>query len=171
MIQRGKVVLATAILAAISVPSISIPAIAQNADLQQKLAEVKQAAALNAQMLHQYQWTETTQLTLKGDAKPPTQKLCQYGPDGQIQKTAIGAPPPPPSGGRMKQKIVAKKKAEMQDYMSDVKNLLDMYVPPDPQKMQVALSGRQNVAESGGRDAERDFRGLRAAGRQDDAYV
>jgi hypothetical protein len=117
--------------------AFAIPAIAQNADLQQKLAAVKQAAALNAQALHQYQWTETTQLTLKGDPKPQTQNLCQYGPDGKVQKTPIGAPPPPPSGGRLKKKIVAKKKGEMQDYMEDVKGLLAMYLPPDPQKMQV----------------------------------
>jgi hypothetical protein len=115
----------------------AIPVIAQNADLQQKLAAVKQAAAQNAQALHQYQWTETTQLTLKGDPKPQTQNLCQYGPDGQVQKTPIGAPPPAPSGGRLKKKIVAKKKGEMQDYMEDVKGLLAMYLPPDSQKMQV----------------------------------
>ncbi len=38
----------------------------------------------------------------------------------------------------MKQKIIAKKTAEMKDYMQDVKTLLNMYVPPDPQKMQAA---------------------------------
>ena len=116
--------------------AIIAPAIAQNPEIQQKLAAVKQAAAENKQKIRQYQWTETTQLTLKGDAKPPTQNLCQYGPDGKVQKTMIGAPPPPPSGGRMKQKIIAKKKAEMKDYMQDVKAVLAMYVPPDPQKMQ-----------------------------------
>ena len=86
----------------------------------------------------QYQSTETQQLTLKGDAKPPSQNLCQYGPDGKVQKTAIGPPPQEPSGGRMKQKVIAKKKAEMKDYMQDVKAVLSMYVPPDPQKMQAA---------------------------------
>jgi hypothetical protein len=143
---RHKFTLATALLAA-----ITLPAFAQNPDLQQKLAQVKQAAALNSQMLHQYQWTETTQLTLKGEAKPPTQKLCQYGPDGQIQKTPIGAPAPAPSGGRLKQRVVAKKKAEMQDYMTDVKSLLDMYVPPDPGKMQVAYqAGKMSLNPAGG---------------------
>ena len=100
------------------------PTLAQNGELQQKLAAVKQAAAENQQRLRQYQWTETTQVTLKGDAKPSSQKLCQYGPDGQVQKTPIGAPPEQPSGGRMKQRVIAKKKAEMQDYMEDVKGLL-----------------------------------------------
>src|SRR5271170_1554161 len=68
----------------------SVAAIAQNPELQQKLAAVKQAAAENQQRLHQYQWVETRQLTLNGDAKPASQKMCQYGPDGQVEKTPLG---------------------------------------------------------------------------------
>jgi hypothetical protein len=116
----------------------TFPAFAQNSAVQEKLASVKQSMAENTQRLHQYQWTETTQLTLKGDPKPPSEKLCQYGPDGQVQKTPIGPPPEQPSGGRFKQKMIAKKKGEMQDYMGQVKGLLNMYVPPDPQKMEQA---------------------------------
>jgi hypothetical protein len=143
--QRCSLIIAAALLAA------TAPAIAQNGDLQLKLAEVKQAAALNQQALHQYQWTETTQLTLKGDPKPASQKLCQYGPDGQIQKTPIGPPPEQPSGGRLKQRVVAKKKGEMMDYMEDVKGVLAMYVPPDPQKMQQAFqAGKVSLNPAGG---------------------
>jgi hypothetical protein len=111
---------------------------AQGSAVQEKLAAVKQAMAENTQKLHQYQWVETTQLTLKGDQKPPSQNMCQYGPDGKVQKTPISPPPEQPSGGRMKQRIIEKKKEEMQDYMGDVKGLLGMYVPPDPQKMEQA---------------------------------
>lgn len=116
----------------------TVPARPQNAELQQKLAAAKQAAAENKQRLLQYQWTETTQLTLKGEQKPPTQNSCRYGPDGQVQKTPIGPPPQQPSGGRMKQRIIEKKKEEMKDYMQDVKGVLAMYVPPDPQRMEQA---------------------------------
>jgi hypothetical protein len=116
----------------------ALSALPQNAELQQKLAAAKQAAAENKQRLLQYHWIETTQLTLKGDQKPPSQSSCKYGPDGQVQKTPIGSPPQQPSGGRMKQKIVEKKKEEMKDYMQGVKSVLAMYVPPDPQRMQQA---------------------------------
>jgi hypothetical protein len=129
--------------------SIIAPAIAQTgagAELQQKLAAVKQSVAENQQKLHQYQWKETTQLTLKGDPKPPSQSACRYGSDGKVQKTPLSAPPPPPSGGRMKQKVIANKKEEMKDYMGQVKNLLGMYVPPDPQRMQQAFqSGKVSL--------------------------
>jgi hypothetical protein len=132
------VISAAALLAA-------VPALPQNPELQEKLAAVKAVAAENKQMLHQYQWIETTQLTLKGDQKPPTENSCQYGPDGQVQKTPIGPPPEQPSGGRMKERIIEKKKAEMKDYMQDVKAVLAMYVPPDPQRMQQAYQAG-NVA-------------------------
>jgi hypothetical protein len=131
--------------------AVAMPALAQSPELQQKLAAVKQVIAINKQSLQTYQWIETTQMTLDGDPKPQTQNLCQYGPGGQVQKTPIGAPPPPPSGGRLKQRIIEKKKAEMQDYMTEVKGLLSMYVPPDPQKMQQAYgSGNAFLNPQGG---------------------
>jgi hypothetical protein len=72
--------------------------------------------------------------------------MCQYGPDGKVQKTPLGPPPAPPSGGRMKQRIIANKKEEMQDYMGQVKSLLALYVPPDPQRMQQAFqSGKASL--------------------------
>jgi hypothetical protein len=124
---------------------------AQNSDMQQKFAAVKQSAAENQQKLHQYQWVETTELTLKGEPKPPRQSLCHYGPDGTVQKTPMGPPPEPPSGGRLKRHVVEKKTEEMQDYMGDVKSLLSMYVPPDPQRMQQAYqAGKFSLNPSGG---------------------
>ena len=139
--------LATTILAAI------VPAIGQTGggELQQKLAAVKQSTAENQQKLHQYQWTETTQLTLKGDAKPPTQSMCQYGPDGKVQKTPLGPPPQAPSGGRIKQRIIEKKKGEMKDYMGQVKTLLNLYLPPDPQRIQqAAQAGKVSLNATAG---------------------
>jgi outer membrane lipoprotein-sorting protein len=137
---QRTLLLAAAILTAV------VPAIAQaggeaGAAVQEKLAAVKQSTAENQQKLHGYQWTETTQLALKGDPKPPSQASCMYGPDGKVQKTPLTAPPPPPSGGRMKQKVIANKKEEMKDYMGQVKVLLAKYVPPDPQSMQQAFQG------------------------------
>jgi len=141
--NKRTLLIAAAMLAA------TVPAIAQagaGADLQQKLAAVKQSLAENQQKLHQYQWKETTQLTLKGDPKPPSQSACQYGPDGKVQKTPLTAPPAPPSGGRMKQKVIANKKEEMKDYMGQVKALLAKYVPPNPQSMQQAFqSGKASL--------------------------
>ena len=136
----GKATLLTAAVMLASVLSVTAIAIAQPSPaVQQKLAAIKQSIAENQAKLRQYQWTETRQLTLNGDAKPPSQFLCQYGPSGTVQKTPMSPPPPPPSGGRVKQRIIEKKTAEMKDYMGQVQTLLALYVPPDPQKMQQAF--------------------------------
>jgi hypothetical protein len=125
----------------------AVHAMAQSAVQQ----AVQQAAAENKQKLLQYQWIETSQLTLNGDAKPPTQNLCRYGPDGQVQKTPLGPPPPAPSGGRLKQRVIEKKTAEIKDYMGDVKGLISAYVPPDPQKLQQAFAaGKVSLNPAGG---------------------
>ena len=131
--------------------SVSIAALAQagGAELQQKLAALKQSAAANQQRLHKYQWTEVQQVTYKGDTKPQQQFMCQYGPDGKVQKFPMG-PQQQPSGGKLKQRMVEKKKDEMAQYMGQVKSLLAMYVPPNPQKMQQAMQAH-NVSLS--RDA------------------
>lgn len=148
--QTGLLLTAAVLLASL-LPATAHAGGQGNPDLQQKLAAVKQSVAENQQKLRQYQWTETTQLTLNGDAKPPSQSMCQYGPDGTVQKTPLTPPPPPPSGGRMKQRVIAKKTGEMKDYMGQVKTLLALYVPPNPQKMQQAFqSGKASLTPSPG---------------------
>jgi hypothetical protein len=133
----------TAILA-VAVLGAAVLTVAQPpAGVQEKVAALKQSVAENQQKLHQYKWIETTQLTLKGDAKPASQSMCMYGPDGTVQKTPMSAPPPPPSGRRLKQKIVADKTAEMKDYMGQVKTLLALYVPPNGQKLQAAFEAKK----------------------------
>jgi hypothetical protein len=54
-----------------------------------------------------------------------------------------------PSGGRLKQRIIEKKEAEK--YLEEVKGVLSMYVPPDPQKMQAAYqAGKAFLNPAGG---------------------
>jgi len=91
-----------------------------NPELQQKFAALKQSAAANQQKLHKYQWTEIRQVTYKGDQKPQQQFMCQYGPDGKVQKFPMG-PQQQPSGGKFKQRMIEKKKDEMEQYMGQVK--------------------------------------------------
>ncbi len=80
--RRSALLIVSTMLAAVA------PAIAQNsggagAELQQKLAAVKQSLAENQKKLHQYQWTETQQLTLKGEPKAPSQSVASMGRTGR----------------------------------------------------------------------------------------
>src|SRR5437763_1633186 len=94
---------------------------------EQKVAALKQSIAKNQSELKQYAWTETTQISLKGEVKKQEQKQCQYGPDGKVQKTPLQGANQPPSeqggGGRRrgngarKKAVVEKKVGEMKEYM------------------------------------------------------
>ena len=154
--------------------ALALPSFAQTGgggELQQKLAAVKQSVAQNQQRLHQYQWVESQQLTLKGDAKPAKQQLCSYGPNGQVQKVPIGQPPPQQQQSgrqrRLKEHVVEKKTAEMQDYMGQVKSLLALYVPPDPQRMEKAFkAGNASLVPGGGGVAQLVFKNYAQPGDQ-----
>src|SRR5580765_1168697 len=59
------------------------------------LVAISSSIAADNQPLRRYQWIETTEVTWKGEAQPPSRQLCRYGPDGQVQKTPIGPIPEP----------------------------------------------------------------------------
>ena len=107
--------------------------------LQQKLAAIKQSIAQNQASLKAYTWTETVEVSMKGEVKKRNQNECRYGPEGKVQKTPIGAPDEGGSKGGLKGKIVAKKVDELKDYMDRVGSLVSRYVPPSPQNMQAAF--------------------------------
>jgi hypothetical protein len=134
---------ATALLVIASALTVAAHAQA-DADKAAMLQKLKDSAAANKQQLHQYTWTETQQITMKGEAKPSKEFQCQYGPDGRVQKTPMGAAPAAPEsggrrGGMMKQRIIEKKTEEMKDYMQKVQTVVGLYVPPEPERMQKAV--------------------------------
>jgi len=120
--------------------AVSLGAASSQSAVQQRLAEIKQSIVRNKAQLRQYAWTETTEISLKGEVKKREQNDCMYGPDGNVQKTLIGAPPAPANKPGIRGKIVANKIADLKDYMDRVGSLLRRYIPPDPQAMQAAFA-------------------------------
>jgi hypothetical protein len=143
---------AVRLIRTVGIAALVSPAFSQSPELQQKVAALKQSVAANQMALHQYTWTETMQMILKGDTKSTKQSQCRYGPDGTVQKTAIGPPQPPPSNQRgLKGRIVEKKTGEIQDYMERVASLIKRYTPPSGAAMQSSLqSGKASIVPSAG---------------------
>jgi hypothetical protein len=126
-------------------------AYAQNPELMAKVQAVKQAAAANKQALARYTWQEQQVISLKGEVKKTVSYQVSLGPDGQQQKIELGSTSaPPPSGGRLKQRIVAKKTGEFQQYGQDVAGLVKQYAPPDPQLLQRAYATANISIQLGG---------------------
>ncbi|HEX8814044.1 MAG TPA: hypothetical protein VF753_00940 [Terriglobales bacterium] len=147
---RHKILIAAFSALALSILS-PVKLVAQNPDMQQKVADLKEAMAKNKQMLAQYTWTETTTISLKGEQKKQEHYQVRLGPDGKEQKTPLDAqePPPPPSGGRLKQHVVAKKKEEFKEYADQIKELVKQYLPPDKDMIEQAKQ-KGNISMSPG---------------------
>jgi hypothetical protein len=110
---------------------------------QERVAALKQSMQESQTKLRQYEWIETTIISVKGEEKGRTQKRCYYGADGKLQKVPIGSPAPAqesPAGGgrrgRVKAKVVENKKEDMKDYMERAAALVQQYVPPQPADIQ-----------------------------------
>ena len=150
------------LLLSLPLPAQQPDAAAKQQMIQEKVAALKQSLAQNQAALKQYTWTETTEISMKGEVKKREQKECHYGPDGKVQKTPIAGGEPPQQekeeagggrrgrrgGGAVKEKVVQKKVGELKDYMQDVAALVHQYVPPDPAKIQAAVKGGQGRARA-----------------------
>ena len=145
---------ANRLLAIAMVPVVGVLAVsAQSPELQQKVAEVKEAMAANKQALAQYTWQEQVTVSLKGDVKKQEHFQVRLGPDGKPQKQSLDAPQAPaaPSGGRLKQHVVEKKKDEYKEYVDQIKELIQQYVPPEKAALeQAAQKGNVALGPAGG---------------------
>ena len=112
----------------------------------QMVAALKQNLAESQKRLRQYEWVETTSISLKGEEKSRKQQRAYYGADGKLAKVPLGDPAPQAQqgggrgrgSGRMKERIVENKKDEMTDYMERAAALIEQYVPPSPENIQKA---------------------------------
>src|SRR6187401_2800196 len=84
----------------------------------QLVATLKQNLSESQKRLRQYEWVETTVISLKGEEKARKQQRAYYGADGKLTKTPIGEPKPAAAqqgggggrGSRVKKQIVENKK-------------------------------------------------------------
>ena len=124
---------------------------------QERVAALKQSMQESQTKLRQYEWVETTIISLKGEEKGRTQKRCFYGADGKLQKMPIGSPAPAQQSaagggrrGRVKAKVVENKKDEMKEYMERASALVQQYVPPQPADIQRAKDAGKVTANPAG---------------------
>jgi len=127
-------------------------ALAQNPEVQQRVAAVKQSAAMNKQALSHYTWQEQQTVSIKGDVKKQESFQVQMGPDGKPQKTPLDPQAATDSGRKhgLKHKVVEKKTEEYKDYAQEMADLARSYVQPDPQRLQEAFQQGNVAIASGG---------------------
>jgi len=125
-----------------------------------RVAALKQSMATSQKQLRQYEWIETTIISMKGEEKSRKQQRCYYGADGKIQKLPIdsgqAAAPAKESGGgrrrgggRVKESIVENKKEEISDYMKEAVALVHQYVPPNPELIEKSKAAGKVATKPG----------------------
>jgi hypothetical protein len=127
----------TATLAIISLAALG--AAAQTPQLQQSLAEIKQALAANKQALTHYTWLEEQTIIVRGEVKKEELFQVRLGPDGKPQRVLTGSTPSsPPTVGRMRRIIKRNMTREYEEYAKQIGALAQSYAQSDPQRLQQA---------------------------------
>jgi len=131
-LQNGRTSVLRTLIAGAAIVIGAELADAQNLDVQQRVAEMKQAAAANKQALMQYTWQEQVNIIVKGEQKKQERFRVQLGPDGKAQRTPLDPPVADSEPrGPLKRHIVEKKKEEFKEYEDQIKELIQQYVPPE----------------------------------------
>jgi len=110
----------------------------QQPSVPERVAAIKTELATSKAVLKDYEWIETTVVSLKGEEKSRKQQRCYYGAEGGIQKVEVSETPEPESKRGLRGRIAENKKEELTDYMKSAINLVKTYMPPDPAKIQAA---------------------------------
>jgi hypothetical protein len=141
-------------------------AFAQQPSPQERVVALKASLAASQAILKQYEWVETTVVSLKGDEKSRKQERCYYGADGKVQKVLLSqTAPPPKKRGFFRRKIAEAKQEELTDYMKEAVALVKMYMPPDPVRIQAAKdAGRVTLQPQPGQRVRLTFAGYLKAG-------
>ena len=148
--------LAVGILAA---SALLVPTLrAQNPEMQQRVAEVKESMAVNKQLLAQYTWMEQDIISIKGEEKKEELYNVQLGPDGKPQKTPVDPTSVSDDDRRrrgLRGRIIEKKTEEFKEYGDQIKSLVQQYVPPDKEMLQQAYQqGNVMMGPVGGAPGE-----------------
>jgi hypothetical protein len=133
-------------------------ALAQQPTAQERVVALKASLAASQAILKQYEYVETTVISLKGEEKSRQMNRCYHGADGKVQKVPLTTPPPEEKKRGLRGKIVEAKKEEMTDYMKSAVALVKQYVPPDQAKIQAAKdAGKVSVSPQAGQRVRLTF--------------
>lgn len=112
--------------------------VAQQPSASERAIALKASLAASQATLKNYEWVETTIVSLKGDEKSRQLNRCYHGAEGKVQKIPLTSAPEPATKRGLRGRIAEAKKEELTGYMKDAVELVKQYVPPEPVLIQKA---------------------------------
>ena len=116
---------------------------------QQHVANLKAWLAASQAQLRAYEWLETTVVSKDGEEKVRKENRVYYGVDGKQYKMTLSDSSADQSGGPrgpLRRRMAKKAKEDMTEYMQSAVQLVQDYVPPDPDRIQQSVnSGKFSV--------------------------
>jgi len=124
---------------------------------EERVNSLKGSLAVSQELLRQYEWIETTVITVKGEEKSRQINRCYYGADGKVQKVPLSVTQPEKKKG-LRGMIAEQKKEEMTEYMQMAVALVKSYIPPEPARIAASQNaGKMSFTPAGPR-VRLDFR-------------
>jgi hypothetical protein len=128
-------------------------------DLRRRVGTLRDSVARNQAALRSYTWTSQTQVLYKGDVKQTRNEVCRYGSEGKVQKTLLPSPPPEEKHG-LRGHIAEKKGKELKSDMEKAVALVQNYVPPSPEKLEMLFqAGSASTGETESGAVQLHFKG------------
>ncbi len=109
---------------------------AQPENMNQRVMALMASLKQSREAIKQYEWIETTTVSLKGEQKAEIEKRCYYGDDGKLTKEPLTQPAPTERKRGLRGMIAERKKADLSSEMKLAVDTLHQYVPPDHEKIQ-----------------------------------
>jgi hypothetical protein len=114
----------------------ALPAGAQSGQLR----AVGETFKRNRQELHDYTWTQRTEVTLNGEVKELTLAHMRYDLDGNLQRTPISEQEDKKVRGPIRKRRAKKKQKKAAELNQDLRDLIRAYTQFTPQQMHSAFS-------------------------------
>lgn len=130
------------VLVAVMAVNFVLPVCAAEPTAAERVVALKAHLAESQTVLRQYEWLETTIVSVDRMEKSCSQQRVSYNADGTVRKVPVEVPVPHNNMRGVCEKGATPKKQEMTGYMQDAVHLVHQYIPLNP-------NGLQAVTEDG----------------------
>ena len=140
-----------AVLIGLMIVCTSQVALAQGAPSgnMQMAAQISEARKANAALMRQYTWNSRTEVIENNEIKDTLIELVNYTPDGMLVRSVLNDQKAPLPFGFLRRAIAEDERKKLEEYLTDVRGLLEQYGNPTEGKILDFL----NLATTSGPDA------------------